>query len=436
MSLRIDRETMFGSDAHHEFIFGHDKDSTLTCNARYAIISPSTWTTLVIDRGFSMFPLHLPPTVDIKPVFEHRTRYERRTDQDLSNAKNDNRSLLLNRERVGFDFTYDKKWSGEFRFQYSHNQNWSEARNFSEESRDLYVGHVDYSIRPREKLSVGRQIVRSGRLFDPSDYIQRGRVFDLIRYTTKSLDLFVGRVGMNSSLTDHAKLASAAYTTRFGKSTVTYKRDDQDLDISTYTLDQQFSGKTKHYSYVAEGAVQFGKTGGKDVNAFFVHARAVRPIDAKLGIYAEANMASGGGNGNQTRTFDPLYGSAHAPYGLMDIEGLRNVQQFEIGATYRLKPNLSGLISLNNYALYDKSDGWYGGQSINRRPGGTFIDKTGKSGREIGNEFNIALTYLADKHSTVILEAGLFKPGNFVRAFNKGATTDEYWLGLTYGYKF
>ena len=383
-----------------------------------------------------MFSLHLPPNLDIKLVLEHRTRYERRTDQDVSDAKNDNKSLLLNRERVGFQFKYDKKWSGEFRYQYAHNLNWTEAQNFSEEGRDLYVGHVDYAARPGETFSVGRQIVRSGRLFDPSDFNQRGKVFDLLRYTTKKLDLFIGRVGINSSLTDHAKLASAAYSTRYGKSTATFKRDDQNLDISTYTLDQQYSGKTKHYTYAAEGALQFGKTGSKDVNAFFLHARAVRPIDAKFGIYAEANVASGGGNTDETRTFDPLYGTAHSPYGLLDIQGLRNVQQFEIGATYKLKPNLSGLISFNNYALYDKSDGWYGGQSINKRPGGTFVDKSGKSGRDVGNEFDVAMTYLADKHSTVILEAGLFRPGNFVRSFNKGATTDEYWLGLTYGYKF
>jgi Alginate export len=383
-----------------------------------------------------MFSLHLPPSFKIGPVFEHRTRFERRTDQDLSKAKNDNKSQLLDRERFGFDVTYDNHWSGEFRYQYSHNLNWTAPRNFSEENRDVLLAHVDYALRAGEKVSVGRQFVRSGRLFDPSEFGQRSKVFDIVRYQTKKLDLWAGRVGTTTVATDHSKLASAAYSSAVGKSTLTFKRDDQAADISTYTFDHQFSGKTKHYAYELEGALQFGKTGGKDVNAFYLHTRAMRPISSRLAAYAEANLASGGGNSKQTRTFDPLYFSAHGPYGLLDVQGPRNFKNIEVGLTYQLKRNLSGMVSVNNYSLYDESDGWYNNSAINKRPGGAFIDATGKSGRDIGNEFDLGISYVANQHSSFVVEAGYFKPGNFVRAFNGAATTDEYWVGVTYGYKF
>jgi hypothetical protein len=121
----------------------------------------------------------------------------------------------------------------------------------------------------------------------------------------------------------------------------------------------------------------------------------------------------------------------------MDIQGLRNMRQLEIGATYKITPTLTGLVSFNGYGLYDPSDGWYANSgSINRRPGGTYVDPTGISGRDVGQEYNLGFTWVPNATNTVALEFGLFKPGHFVSSFPGAGTKDGFWGLLSYSVKF
>jgi hypothetical protein len=384
-----------------------------------------------------MFAFSLPPELKLTPIFEERVRFERRTDQDLSRTNRDNRSQLLNRERIGFNAKYSDRWTGEFRFQYSHNTIWDAKSNFSDEGRNLYLGHVDYQLEPGVRLSVGRQIIRAGRLFDSAEFGQRNRTFDLIRYQSPKADLFIGRVGTNIDLHDHSKVAGGFLTSKLGRTLGFWKRNDQSADISSFTVGQSYATKSQQVTYQFEGAYQFGHRKGQDINAFFLQGRATRNVGTGTDAYIESNIASGGGNSEQYRTFDPLYYDAHGPLGLADIQSLSNVRQIEVGVTRRISPKFTGRVSFNNYALYDGSDSWYGlAGNPNKRPGGTYTDPTGQRGRDIGNETNIALTYLSDKHSTVILELGLFRPGKFIRSFQNNATKDETWLGLTYAYRY
>jgi hypothetical protein len=378
------------------------------------------------------------PKLQFTPIFEYRGRVERRLEPDFSDAVYDDRTVFEQRFRAGLNYDGGKGLTGEFRYQYSHEWFFRESGNNSHDSSDVFLAHLDLK-RKEGTYSLGRQIINKGdrRLFDVSNFSQRPKSFDVVRFRNNKWDLWAGQVGTTSSETDYSKLIGAWYASRAGETLGVWKRDDGDPDMSHFTIDQRkvFS-LGSNTSLDLEGAYQFGEIGGKDQKAFWLHGRATRPLNAKTGLYAEVNVASGGQSATESNTFDPLYGTSHANYGLMDLQGLRNVKQIELGLTSKLSPRLSGLVSFNKYWLYDKTDGWYSGGSIARRPGGRFVDPTGKAGDDVGNEFNLSLDYTINKTSGLTLELGLFKPGSFVETLVGPSPSDQLWGLLSYNARF
>ncbi|MEZ0325792.1 MAG: alginate export family protein [Fimbriimonas sp.] len=377
------------------------------------------------------------PAIDWKPVIEIRSRIIYNDNRDISSATNDYQTRWDNRLRAGFDFKYGKDVSGQLRYQYNHSTLWTPNLNNSDDGSNLFLANVSVK-RPFATFTIGRQIVSKGdrRLVDQSDFSQRPKVFDVVRSQTPSFDLMAGKVGMTSNVADYSNVGMLAHTWRAGE-TMAFYRGNNKLDVNNYTLDHRWTTKTGPYQLAAEGALQKGKAGGKALNSWFGHLRAQYSKQAATTWYAEANIASGGSSATETTLFDPLYGTGHTPYGLADLQGLRNMRHLEIGVRHQLKKNLSGVVSFNGYGLYDPSDGWYNtGGSINRGAAGPFRDATGKSGRDVGHEFNLGLTFTPNKRDTVTLELALFKPGNFVQKLNAGNAKNQFWGLLSYQGKF
>ena len=375
-----------------------------------------------------------PPKLTLKPVVELRARNERRIDRDFSDAASDNRSELQTRGRFGFDFTYGKNASGKIRYQYAHSTIWTPQLNFSDENSDLYLGFVDYKAEPGI-FSIGRQTLRKGgqRLLEESNFGQRSKSFDVARFRNSRWDVFGGRVGYVSNETDHSRIAGASYASQYGETLAFYKHD-VDRDQNFWTIDHFWKKDFGPWSLQAEGTIQRGRVGTQKLNSWMAHGRASYKIDPKWTAFVEANVASGGGDSNESKLFDPLYGPPHATVGLSDVQGLRNVRHLEIGVSTKPTPKLEWMVAVQFYRLYDPQDSWYSG-SANRRPGGTFRDSTGASGANVGHEFNFMARYDITKHDSVQLELGLVKPGSFIKAFNGPATTDHVWWMLTYNWK-
>lgn len=378
------------------------------------------------------------PKLKLVPVVEFRTRLERRLDRDLDESANDNRSELATRLRVGFDFTQGKNLSGKVRYQLGQSEFWTPQRNWSDEHSDIFIAQVDTKAGKDGTFTIGRQSIRkgAGRLFDESNFSQRPKSFDALRYRDKKVDAFVGRVGMTSNERDFSKVAGASYAWGGGETLVVYRRDDGDRDLSQWTLDHRWTQTSGAWNLALEGALQRGRANNLDVDAFWFHARAGYKVDKKTSVYVETNVASGGSEPNKTKTFDPLYGTGHTPYGLMDVQGLRNVRHLELGVQHKPTARLDLSVAMNLYRLYDPRDGWYSGDSIARRASGQFRDPSGAAGANVGTEWSLTATYALSKRDSISLELGLFKPGSFVKALNGAATTDQRWLLVTYNLKF
>lgn len=387
--------------------------------------------------------IYLPPQAveqwKLTPIIEARERFQRRVNKAFSENVNDNRSDFEQRYRVGFDFRNGKDVSGKLRWQYAHNTIWTHSRNWSDMSSDLLLGELDLKA-PRGVVQLGRQIIKKGsqRLFEESNFGQRSKSFDVARYIGQNADVFVGKAGYTPNRSDQARLLGASYLWKAGETFVVHKHDQWVQKQDFWTFDHRFVKNWKSLSLDVEGAFQSGRSNGKDLDGWFLTSRLTKTFNKKWGAYVEADAFSGGQNSTDQHRFEPLYGATHAYYGLADVQGPQNVNDFELGVVYKPNTRLQLTGIYNVFQLRDAKDGWYGTNagSINSGSHGKFIDSTGKAGRDVAQEFDLQARYSMGKHDSLSMELALIKPGRFISTLNGAGTKNQLWGFVAYEVKF
>lgn len=369
------------------------------------------------------------PRTQVDLDFEFRTRLERRTNRDFNSAVNDNRTDLFTRFRPGVTVSQGP-WSGRFQFQYAHSWTWSGGRSFSGENRDVSLAFAQYRESGR-MFRVGRQKIALGdeRLIGPSEWGNLSRAMDGVRYTDKSWDLFGFALALQSPLPTDARIFGAAYQSRMGQTAYLLKTDElAGDDVTVHTLSHRWRGSLGRLAAQYEVAGQVGEVGARDLSAYAFHGGVTFPASPALALTLEANVASGGSSAGHTRTFDNLYPSNHRFYGSSDLMGWRNMQELTLRARYKTDPSGTLLLAWHNFWLFDPSDSWYRASGgVNRRVGGTFTDPTGRSGRDLGWEFNISYQRSVAKGWNLSLGWAVFEPGGFVKSLAGGPTTSQQW---------
>lgn len=379
----------------------------------------------------------LPANADwtFKPVFDLRERFERRIDKDFSEAGSDNRSDLLSRWRAGFDFSYKKDVTGRIMYQYAHNLFWTAAENASLERSDIFLAYVDVKGMDG-KFRLGRQnlVLSSERLLGPSDWGNTGRSYDMARWTGKNWELFGGRLAVNSTPSKDAYIAGAMHSGKYGDTLLLYRHDEKSASHDDiYTLDHVWKYKNGKWSGEAELAGQLGRTGDNKLEAWAGGLKVNYQKDAKWKFYGELAAASGGRRGNTVLTFDQAYASNHSRYGIMDMQGWRNMTGLTLGANFKPTKKLALNVEFNQFGLWAADDAWY---SDGGKANSGFNDPSGNSGKDVGQEFNLMATYTVDTKSTFEAGLGLFKPGNFVKSFANKGDRDQVWGYLQYRIRF
>jgi hypothetical protein len=369
-----------------------------------------------------------------KPVIDLRERVERRIDKDFSEAGSDNRTDLLSRWRVGVDFSYKKDFSGRIVYQYAHNLFWTAAENNNAPERsDIFVAYVDVPAG-KSKVRLGRQelVLSSERLLGRSDWGNTGRTYDMARVSMKNWEFFGGQLAVNGTPSKDARIAGVLNNNRYGDTLFLYKHDEKSAShTDIYTLDHVFKMKKGKWSGEAELAGQLGRTGDSKLEAWAGGLKVSYQHDAKWKFYAEGNVASGGKRGDTVLTFDQVYASNHAKFGIMDMQGWRNMQGLTLGATYKPTKDLTVNAEFHKFGLRVADDSWYSdGGSKN------LTDATGNSGRDVGQEFDIWATYNLDKRSSLEAGFGIFQPGKFIDSFAGKGDRDQVWGYVQYRIKF
>ena len=172
-------------------------------------------------------------------------------------------------------------------------------------------------------------------------------------------------------------------------------------------------------AYGVEGGYQFGHQSRDEVRAYFLHTDLSyqwnKPWKPKVSLVG--NLASGDrrvGDG-QNNTFQPPFGTVHSPYGIVDFARLQNLRHFGIEASFQPNEKLTIEPGIHQFWLDSRTDSWYNG-------GGTSLarDKSGHSGRDLGQEIDIVAKYKMNKFLTLETGAGHFLAGPFAEKNGRG----------------
>lgn len=314
---------------------------------------------------------------------------------------------------------------------------------------DFHQAYLNFHSKQTD-WRLGRQEINLGdeRLIGASNWANYARSFDAVRTTLRSTgattDLFVGKLGLIANKSSDPTVAGAYTTLKQGKLASTdlyaiYKglRLNPSSMQDAYTIGTrpkvQFA---KRFDLTAEGAYQFGHYGARPIEsfAFATNLGYTFPGTSKLRFMVERSFASGGntaGTGTY-RTFDQLYPSAHAKFGIMDNVGWRNMNDLRVGLSAKPSGRWNFGVDGHFFTLANGSDYWYasGGKPVNGKNGKALLDATGAAGRDLGTEFDFTLGYKASRNMTLSGGYGMFMPGKFVRVTNGGAADTSHWFFL------
>ena len=375
----------------------------------------------------------------LTPVLEFRERYERRLDADFDEATNDNRTSFYTRIRAGANFQYSPKLSARFIYQHLYDNHKFAAFDDNGQHSDLLEGFVEMS-ENSGKLTLGRQKISKGdqRLIGSAEWLNNSRAWDGVRYQKGDWDWFLGHLAVNIVENSRVVVGLASNKNRFGETMLVFKNDDLPAaSTSNWTLDHKWTSSHDKWVYNAEAAIQFGRAGSKDTFAWAGTGKAAYHLRENTTAYIEANVASGGNGASHSALFDQLYPTNHTFYGIMDMQGWRNIEQLSLGVDFSLLKGVNSRLEFSKFWLYDKTDGWYGELGgLNKRTGGLFIDPTGASGNDVGDEIDFSSTYTLNSHHSFSAGVGLFRPGTFVKSFYGGASQNQVWGYAMYSYRF
>ncbi|HRF59066.1 MAG TPA: alginate export family protein [Fimbriimonadaceae bacterium] len=384
-------------------------------------------------------PLDVSQDWKIAPSGEVRLRYERRVDKDFLDDANDNRSDLFWRFRPGVVLTGPKGVKITLQVQAFINQFWTPGRNASTQGYDVFLANVEMPVADG-KLTLGRQ--RFGyfdqRLLGSRDWGNKGSSWDMVRFVGPKVDAFAGKLAVGRRGMKDQYLA--AVVAKHGKSetSVVYKHDKlSGGDVNIGTLIHNGTLSKDKWTLGYEGAVQFGRSEGKDLLAWSGAVKATWALSPRFKASGVLEVASGGSGESTTRLFDDLAYANHDQMGITDMQGFRNVIHAGLTGEVTVNPQWRVVGRASHFWLYDKTDGWYDENgALNRRRGGFFIDPTGDSGRDLGTEVSIEAFYTPVKNQIWRFGCGVFLPGNFVKNMNDGTARNQFWLFAQYTYRF
>lgn len=376
---------------------------------------------------------------DITPQFEHRARWERRTDRDFIDTVRDNVTDWQFRTRLGF--TGKDKDGNKITFRWQ--MGYSDAMSAGKQT---VVQNSDVTLLSWERtfgdwtVTLGRQayVLGDGKLVTSSTgWSNLGRTFEGLRLTSKAWDLFGFKETINSPSNKELTAGLASYKSEFGQTTLIYKSDERGAtDTEIYTLNHIYKSHLGQYSLMVEGSGQWGESKGRDHAAFAGTLNLSRKFSKQLSGYFEASLVSGG-SGPKSGTFDSLFFSPKPTYGMRTMTGYRNLKELTLGATFvpDSKWRFDGYV--NWFGLFDSKDAWYGSSgSVNRHGGIAFQDPTGASGDEVGTALQVEAFYTPTKRDTFGAGIGLFRPGAFIDRQLSGSAKEQVWGYFLYQFKF
>jgi Alginate export len=150
-------------------------------------------------------------------------------------------------------------------------------------------------------------------------------------------------------------------------------------------------------------------------------------------LLGEYDYATGNTHRNPTRinTFDQQYPSNHDAFGLVDLFGFQNIEQYRLNMDLNPYPDLTLLFQTESLRVATRYDGLYNGA------GSLFLKAppAGFTNDGIGTGFDASAKYVYHKYLVVQAGVGHFFPGQIMTHSGQGAPLTISWLQFTYRWK-
>ncbi|RFC36416.1 MAG: Alginate export [Candidatus Nitrotoga sp. LAW] len=177
---------------------------------------------------------------------------------------------------------------------------------------------------------------------------------------------------------------------------------------------------------------QWGSDNGQDHDAYgynmesgytFNHAWKPR-VMANLG-YASGDKNP---NDNKSQRFERLFGFAR-PWSHTDYIQMENIRATKLRGEFNPIATLKLDFGYSWYKLASATDRWAGGNNLR--------DITGKSGKDIGDEFDMRAQFSVNKHLSMVVGYSYFMAGDFAKAtsqkvtLGRGENSHLVWIDAT-----
>lgn len=400
----------------------------------------------------------------VKPGIESRYRFEYRDDFSLRAQAYEDDAINLLRNRINLDLIYQpQKEGGKLRF-FSEAQ---DSRSFASSVLNRNAGFVnefdlrqlfaEWSGDPKAvpvQLKVGRQELSYGdeRLVGAFNWSNVARVFNAAKlvYSPTSwlqVDSFASRVvrgererpdhdssndnffGLVVALKPAAEhvLETNLFVRNLRDNSLTSERTGIRGPMTGYTLGNRFRGKKWNFDYGTEYAIQFGTRAHDDIQAWMLH-QDVAYTFVKLPwapkLLAEFNHASGDRNPRDgvVQTFDQLYPTNHDKYGLMDLVGLKNMNNVRLGLSGKPFPRVTLSSDFHWFFRDAREAAWFSASGTTVRAANV------QAGRQIGEEIDLTATVKITQNLNGLIGYSHFFAGPFIQDTGSNDDADFFYV--------
>jgi len=406
--------------------------------------------------------LHLGPDWRLSLGGEFRFQMESETNKAFGATEPANDTFQLYRFLIHTDLKYRKL----FRVFFQGIEAFDEDRDLAlrpldENQWDLQQLFFDLRFLGEESpwtLRAGRQELNYGyqRLVSPLDWANTRRRFDAVKVFAKyerwDFDFFYAKPVLvqreQRDRYDEDFDFYGAYTTykgipRHGIDAYLFAVDNvgnsvnpngRAGDKSTYSLGGRFWGKSAGFDYDVEAAGQWGHWAGDTVCAWAVALDGGYTFEARVKPRIGAGFDWATGDGSPTdgkvQTFDQLFPLGHKYFGYLDLVGRQNIIGPNLNVTaWPVPDKVQAGVAWHYFWLADDSDALY-----NAAGAATRRDASGGSGKEVGSELDLTVSWKIDVHSSLLVGWSHFWDAGFIQ--NTGLSENADLFYVQYAFKF
>jgi hypothetical protein len=323
---------------------------------------------------------------------------------------------------------------------------------------DFRQAYVELNYKP-VKLFAGRQLLSFGneRVIGMSDWTQTSRSFDgfdarignknrLDLFSASVVNIYPTALDMHSGgLNYHGVYGSInswiprttlepfvlvkAMPNVLGKQNIS----GTETEVTSGLRIQGFPGRNIDYDIT--GTLQRGSYSNESIHAGSFLAKVgymAALLPWKPHLLGEYDYATGNSrNAQRIETFDQQYPSNHNAFGLVDLFGFQNIQQYRLNLDLKPHQGLTLLFQTESLHTASRFDDLYSGS------GSSLVNapSAGFRSADIGTGFDASAKYVYHQYFVIQAGVGHFFPGQIMTQNGHGAPLTISWLQLTYRFK-